>query len=190
MELEKEECENATFVLEQTKEAIKINDALKLKELSNRTLHSSCFYQDAGSITASIIIYTLSKLIERQDNLKIKNWDKLIKRLNAILDLAILALQKNSSEAYAKYMLQARKTLEAMTPNLKLYIEEVLRKASINKASKLYEHGLSLSQTSQLLGITQWELAEYIGQRNITEKHAETLPIKERAKIALDFLSK
>ena len=189
MELEKEECENAASVLEETKEAIKQNDALKLKELSNRTIHSSCFYQDAGSITASVIIYTLSKLIERQDHLKIKNWDKLIKKLNSILDLAIPALQKGNSEEYAKHMLQARKALEAITPNLKSYIEEVLRKASINKASKLYEHGLSLSQTSQLLGVTQWELAEYIGQREIAEKHAETISIKERAKIALEFLT-
>lgn len=187
MEFEKEECINASQVLEETKKAIKEKDALKLKELSNRTIHSSCFYQDAGSITTAVLVYALSKLIERQDYIKIKNWDKFVRNLNSVFNSAISALKKNKPEEYSYYMQQARKTIESIS-NLKPYIQEVLRKASINKASKLYEHGLSSEQTSRLLGITQWELAEYIGQRNIPIPK-EIIPIKKRAQMAMEFLS-
>jgi predicted transcriptional regulator len=73
---------------------------------------------------------------------------------------------------------------------MKPYIQEVLRKASINKASKIYEHGISLGQTAQLLGITQWELSEYSGQTNVSDNdYNKTLDIKKRAKMALEFFS-
>lgn len=187
MEFQKEECINAALVLEETKKAIKELDAIKLKELSNRTIHSSCFYQDAGSITTAVLIYALSKLIERRDNEKIKNWEKFVKALNSNFDEAISALNRNNPEEYADYMEQARKTFESIS-NLKPYIKEVLRKSAINKASKIYEHGLSLEQTARLLGISLWELAEYVGQRDIVTPK-EIISIKKRAEMALEFLS-
>lgn len=190
MQFEKKECENASSVLKQAKEALAEKSAVKLKDLSNRTIHSSCSYQDAGSITSAVLIYALSKLIEREDYKKIKNWDKFVKKFNASINLAILALDQNNSDMYAKYMEQARKILESTSLNLKPYIEEVLRKASINKGGRLYEHGISLGQTARLLGITTWELSEYTGQEKIEDSvFNETINIKKRAKIALEFFS-
>jgi len=67
-------------------------------------------------------------------------------------------------------------------------IQEVLRKASINKASKIYEHGLSLAKTSKLLGITQWELSEYVGGKdNMQVNLNKTIDAKARAQMAMEF---
>ena len=63
-----------------------------------------------------------------------------------------------------------------------------MRKASINKASRIYEHGISLGKTAQLLGITQWELTEYTGQKR-EEKPYGALSAKKRAQMALEFFS-
>ena len=72
--------------------------------------------------------------------------------------------------------------------SLKPYIHEVLRKASINKASKIHEHGISLGQTANLLGITQWELSEYVGRKEITDrKYSQTINTRVRAKMAMEF---
>ena len=188
MQFEKKECENTIQVLKETIQALENKDAIKLKELSNRTIHSSCSYQDAGSIATAVLIYALSKLIERQDYKKIKNWEEISKKLISFLDLTIQTLEKNNQEAYSKYMQQARKVLESII-KLKPYISEVLKKAAINKAGKIYEHGLSLEQTSKLLGITQWELAEYIGQKLPDIEQTQTIPVKQRAQMALEFLS-
>ena len=189
MVLTKEECENDSLVLEEAKIALQSLDAVKLRELSDRTINSSCSFQDPGSITTAVLVYTLSKLVERSDYKKIKSWPIFLKKFNAIIDLAILALSKNNHAAYEKYIKKARELLESSSINLHPYIEEVLKKASINKASKIYEQGISKEKTASLLGITQWELSEYIGQKVQDSPYSITINTKTRAKMALEFFS-
>lgn len=188
--MEKEECLNSIFVLKQTQKALANKDTIVLKDLSNRTIHSSCSFQDEGSLITAVLIYALSKLIERRDYQKIPEWNFFVKKFNSLLEKAILALQKNNLELYGSSMKKARSALETLSPNMKYYIKEVLRKAAINKGSKLYEHGLSLEQTAKLLGITLWELSDYTGQRNIHDiPENESIPVEQRAKIAMEFFS-
>jgi len=188
MPLKKEECDNAINVLEQTIKALREKDPIKLRELSDRTIHSASTEQNPGSITSAVIIYTLSKLIERRDYSKIKNWDKFVTKFNSLIKLAIDALKKQNLKAYEKHLQKARKSLESISVNLKQYIREIIQKASINKSSKLYEHGISLGQTAKLLGVTEWEIAEYSGQRGIADNSQnESIAVEKRAKIALEF---
>ncbi len=185
-----EEAEHILEVLEATKEGIRDFDAIRLRELSNQTIHSASIYQDSGSITLAVIIYTLSKLIERSDYKKIKSWSAFTKKLNSYFDLAILALREDKHEKYEAYLQNIGKSLSGVSPNLKSYIQDVLRKSSISKASKIYEHGISMGQTAKLLGITQWELSEYTGQKSIPDiEYNISLDVKKRAKMALEFFS-
>ncbi len=189
MDLTKEECENAAHVLEHAAHSLLSKDASELKELSDMTIHSSCSFQNEGSITSSVLIYALSKLIERQDYKKITSWDSLSKKIASSLRLAKKALEDKNQEAYEFHLQNARKTLSGIS-NLKPYIEEVLRKASINKGGKIYEHGISIERTSQLLGITQWELSEYAGEKNLGDaKYSSPSDIRKRAQMALEFFS-
>ncbi|PIN92751.1 hypothetical protein COU54_05825 [Candidatus Pacearchaeota archaeon CG10_big_fil_rev_8_21_14_0_10_31_24] len=183
-----EEVDHFVKVLEETQQAIIQNNSIKLRELSNQTIHSASCVQDSSNLALVVIIYTISKLIERNDHIRIKNWDKFIKRFNGILSLAIKALREKKYKEYETYISQARTTLTSVSPTLKNYIEEIFRKASINKASAIYEHGISLGKTAQLLGVTQWELAEYSGQKKIEEGY-KTIDAKKRAKMAMEFLS-
>jgi len=185
-----EEFPHLIEVVKNTKESLIKYDASKLNELSNQTLHQASAHQDMGCITLAVLIYTLSKLVERQDYRKIRNWDKFVKRFNSYMDLSILALKEQNEEKYNKYLEEARKTITSISINLKPYIQEVMRKASINKASKIYEHGISMGRTAKMLGITQWELSEYSGQKSIPENpYNETLGVKKRAKTAMEFFS-
>jgi hypothetical protein len=185
-----EETVHIIEVLENAKEALKKENVLKLNELSNQTIHSASTFQDTGSITIAVLIYTLSKLVERKYYLKIRNWNVLIKKINADFTLAVTALKENNEGKYEKYMEMARKTISTTSLNFKPYIQEVLRKASINKASKIYEHGISMGQTAKILGVTQWELSEYAGQTKIADTPQNiTFDIKKRAKMALEFFS-
>jgi len=189
MLLEKKECVHIIELLEKIKIALLNKDAVQLKELSNQTVHSSCHYQDSASITISVIIYALGKLVEREDYNKVKNWDAFTKKFNSILSLAIKAVNDDSQEKYEDYIKMARTSLESNAINLKKYIQEVLKKAAINKGSRIYEHGLSIEHTAKLLGITQWELSEYVGQKPLNHEQVHTIDIKKRAKIALEFFS-
>ena len=99
------------------------------------------------------------------------------------------ALEQNDYPKYQESILRAKKAMESISPNLKNYIREVLQKAAINKAYRLYEHGLSLGQTAKLLGLTQWELLDYTGQTTPDSSLPQTLEVKKRAQMALEFLS-
>lgn len=183
-----EEAEHFIEVLELMQKALKNEDSSELKSLSNQTIHSASCIQDGGSIALAVIIYTLGKLVERKDHVKIKNWESSMKKFNSWISLAIVALREKKIEEYASYLEKARASLSSISPSIKPYIQEILRKASINKASCIYEHGISLGKTAQLLGVTQWELSEYAGQKNV-EGGFNTLDAKKRAKMALEFFS-
>ena len=74
------------------------------------------------------------------------------------------------------------------SPEIKTYINDVLMKARINKASRIYEHGISMEQTAKLLGVSMYDLASYAGQRGVPGTPlAKTLSAKDRIKIAMDF---
>jgi len=183
-----EEAEHVRMVIISTQESLKNNDSLKLHQISNQTIHSASCLQDPASITLAIIIYALSKLIERRDYAKIKDWSKFVKKLNSTLNLAIKANDKKDYDLYEKYIENSRKLFDTLSINLKPYIEEVIRKSAINKAAKIYEHGISLGQTAKILGITQWELFEYAGQREkLVPSKIKTMDVKKRAKMAMDF---
>lgn len=185
-----EEVKHIIEVLEATKQALSEEDSLKLKELSNQTIHSASTLQDNGSITIAVLVYSLSKLLERKGSMKIKNWNEFVKKITSFLSLANVALMEGDTQSYMEHLERARKTLTSISLNLKPYIQEVLRKASINKASKIYEHGISSGQTAQLLGITEWELTDYVGQGKTSENnYNQTLDIKKRAQAALEFFS-
>lgn len=185
-----EEAEHKIQVLEGAKQALSGKDSYALRGLSDQTIHCASTYQDNGSIITAVLIYALSKLVERKDFERIKNWDKLVEKLLYLFTEAIKAAMQEDEDKYEENMKIARETLESSSVDLKHYIQEVLNKASINKASKMYEHGISLGQTAKLLGLTNWELTEYTGQSKIVEsRYNKTINIKTRAKMALDFFS-
>ncbi len=183
-----EEPEHIKEVITTTLTALKNQDAVRLNQLSNQTIHTASCMQDPGSITLTVIIYTLSKLIERKDYEKIKNWPVFVKKISATLQLALKAVEQERYEVYENYLATARTSFVSLSVNLKPYIEEVLRKSSVNKASKIYEHGISLGQTAKLLGITPWEIQEYLGQKSI-DLPQKSLDVKKRAKSAMEFFS-
>ena len=138
-------------------------DIIELKELSNHTIHNASIFQDEGSVSIAILIYSLSKIIERKfGELNFK----------PILDLLIAAfnyLKKDNIDEYRKTIKKLFDLISKIDTKLKLYIEEVIRQAQIKKGSQLYRHGISLARAAEILGISQWELMNYIGHTKITD---------------------
>lgn len=185
-----EEVEHVIQVLNETKKALQNEDTLRLKDLSNQTIHCATTVQDNGSIIIAVIVYSLSKILERKDNLKIKNWLVFVKKFNLFMDMAIKSARDGNESVYEDNLARARRAITSMSVNLKPYIMEIVRKASINKASKIYEHGISLGRTAELLGLNQWELSEYMGQSAVNEaQYNKTISAKERVAMAMEFFS-
>lgn len=184
------EAQHLIEVIQSAKKAIKDNDAFALRDLSNQTIHSASIYQDTGNLSVAVLVYALSKLIERKDYEKIRNWGNFVQKIEGFFDLAISALEEENFNKYEDYMAKARESIGIIEKNIRSYIEEVMRKAAINKASKIYEHGVSLGQAAEILGLSEWELLEYSGQTRAADvKYNISLDIKARAKMAMEFFS-
>ena len=64
-------------------------------------------------------------------------------------------------------------------------MKDVFTLAKINKASKIYDHGISMEKTAKILGITLWELAEYSGRSQTGNVNlGVTMKLKDRIKLA------
>lgn len=185
------EIDNVLRVLKETKEAVERNDNIKLKELSNQTLHTASIHQDADNIAVAVIIYALSKILERKNYQEYKNWDKFFKNFILCIERAIISLEKGQEDYFRNQLRCIRKEIDKLTGNLKKHIQDVFRRAEINKASRIYEHGISMQQTAKLLGISIWELAEYAGQTGISDVDLGiTMPEKSRIKIAMEIFER
>jgi len=182
------EKENVLDILVRTKKAISENDVVTMKLLSNRTIHSSSIYQDPDNIAVAVIVYALGKIIERKKYQEYKEWPAFFSACMASLDAAIAAIKSDNIEQFRESVENIREAIELLSGHLRSYIEEVFRKASINKASRIYEHGISMQQTASLLGISVFELAEYAGKTGIGDVDLSiTKNIHERLKTAFEL---
>ena len=181
-----EEREHLVQVLQQASEAIKRNDVAKLKELSNQTIHTASIHKDTDSISVATILYSIGKILEREEFKKFKGCAEFCGNVGNILEEAVNALKKNDEATFKNKLQEIMASIKKLSPNSRKNVEEVFRKAQINKASRLYEHGISMEQTAKLLGITMFELAEYAGQTGISDvPESKTLNPVSRIKLAM-----
>jgi len=187
---DKKELEHVIYVLKETKRALQESNAFELQRLSDLTIHSASIHQHTDFILMAVIIYSLNKIVIKKNRTGVKEWNNFVNRVNDELDKSISELKNENIGEFARHLEHTKALLIDLSPNAKQDIEEVIRKASVNKASRIFEHGISLSKTARLLGITQWELAEYIGQgRAFDNPLNQTIGVKERASNALSFFS-
>ena len=71
-----QEKSNVLRILRETREAVKKEDNIKLKELSNQTIHTASIYQDIDNITVAVTIYAISKIIERKNYKQYRNYSR------------------------------------------------------------------------------------------------------------------
>lgn len=185
-----EEAVHIVDVLTRARHSLEQEDTKQLRDLSDQTIHSASVYQHTDYILVAIIIYVLSKMVERKDKIKISNWQQFIKDINNLLALSISAIQRKKYSLFVRFLVKTKNYIENSSQDLRPMIQELLRKASINKASKIYEHGISLTKTTRLLGISPWELSEYIGEKENTAINLnKTLDVKSRVDRAMEFFN-
>ncbi len=183
-----QEANNILRILKTAKTALQKEDSFSLRNLSNQTNNTASRTQDPDNIAIAVIIYSLSKIIERAEYKKTKGWEKLYNQIILGIDNLILDVKKENEKEFKRNIENLRKSIEKLSVNLKGNIQEVFRKASINKASKIYEHGISMEKTAKLLGITLWELAGYAGAKSSEGyKELKTINTKDRIKTAMEI---
>jgi hypothetical protein len=184
-----QEKENVMRILQEAKDAIKNNDSFKLKELSDQTVHTASISQDPDNIAVAVAVYSLSKIVERRKFQEFPGWNNFYKSIISAFDNSLNAIKKKDDKSIKESLTLIQKIISKLSGALKIYIQDVFRKAQINKASKIYEHGISMEKTANLLGVSLFELASYAGQKIGTSEVplSKTLDVKSRIKLAEDM---
>lgn len=181
-----QERENILRIFKETKAAVSRGDSAKIKNLSNETNNTAALTNDPDNIAAAVIVYSLSKIIERVNYSSLPGWKKFYDTYLLSIDKIISSVEKKDDESYRKNIQIIRDAIEKLSGPLKQNIQDVFRKASINKASKLYEHGISMETTAKLLGISIFELADYAGTKEtMNPTETKTISARERIKTAM-----
>ncbi len=177
-------------VLRHAVRAIHREDIKGLKELSNMTIHNASIHQDHYSISVSVLIYTLAKLYERERYNQYKSWGLFCIDCVDKLQSAIRFLELKDYPHFDTILKEFLNDLKKTEKGLRKYVKDVLEKARISKASRLHEHGISIGRTAELLGISPYELMEYVGRTYIADvKENITIPEKDRITFARKLFS-
>lgn len=178
--MQREIKEDIIDVLEQSINIIKEQKFSDLKELSNHTIHDASIFQDEDSISIAILTYAISKTIERCCEIGTP-YEKISQLVTNAKDF----LKADREDDYRKTIKELFAVINGIDNKMKMFIEEVIDKARVKKGSKMYEHGISISKTADLLGISQWELMSYIGKTQMADAQIpEAVPVKQRLQIA------
>ncbi|MBW2973627.1 hypothetical protein KY346_04490 [Candidatus Woesearchaeota archaeon] len=171
--------EDILAVLKDAIEILKSDEkpAQQLSELSNHVIHDASIFQDEDSVSIAVLIYALSKVVHHCHEEGI-GYESLIKGV----EKAYVLLSKKDYKGYRNTIKSLFSQIKKIDEKLKLYVKEVLDRARIKKGSKMHQHGISIARTAELLGLTQWELQDYIGKQRYFE--IKEMPVSKRLKTA------
>jgi hypothetical protein len=166
-------------VLKKSLVAIKNNDLVKLRDQSFHTVHNSSIYQDEYSISVSVVIYSLYKVLEKEK--EYFNLNSFKSLLSLELKKSIHYLEREDMKLYSASLKKIISSLTKLDKNVNHYISDVMESTKVKKASNIHSHGLSVGKAAELLGLTKWELMPYFGQtRTYDNKYNMSKKVEER----------
>lgn len=156
---------------------LETKDYYVLAELSNHTIHNASIYQDVDSNQIAVITYAMSKLIEHDKSHDFSDF-------RSKFVMAMEDLQQQNLISYRSRLKEILKLISEHDTKLQIYINEVIELAKIKKGSKIYDHGVSLARAAEILGISQWELMNYVGKTMIADKSEVLGDVSHRLDVA------
>ena len=171
---------NLVKVLQRLKSATISGNSQSLKNIAKSALDTASVFQNKNTLSVAVIAYAIVKLIERkkivQTDIPISSYRDLVKNI----EQASKNLIKGNNHLYEKNIKDLFKLIGKLDIQLPLYVEEVINKAKIKKGFLLHEKGISLSRAAHMMGISQWELMNYIGKTQISEHISKKVDVKSR----------
>ena len=82
------ERENVLRILKETRKAIKEDNPAEIKELSNQTTNTASLTQDPDNIAVAVIVYSIGKILERDNYKSMKGWNTFYRIVITSLDKA------------------------------------------------------------------------------------------------------
>lgn len=170
-------------VIEKVIYFVEHKDYANILHWSDRIIDDASVYQDDDIVTVAVIVYALGNIIERS-----AARDRPFPDFVPVLKSALNSLKKDDLTAFRVQLKRLTNLIDEHDDKMKLYIQEVLEKAKIRRASHIHKQGISIARTSELLGISQWELQDFVGVT--VRKDYEGMRVLDRLGFARDNLDR
>jgi len=165
--------------------ALAKTDVVALSTLSEGMIRDIAVTQDDDAVSVAVLVYALSKVSQHLSE-RGNSAASLIRKVTAVVE----ALEKSNDTEFAIRLQSTFAEVRRLDSRLKLYVQEVLSKARIKKASSLHGTGISVSRAAELMGISQWELMSYVGKTIVADtQQLEGITARRRLQYARDVFS-
>ncbi|MCK4327341.1 MAG: hypothetical protein KAW41_02585 [Candidatus Diapherotrites archaeon] len=156
-------------MLEKLRKAFKAKNLTALKRISNQAIERAALTEDPEMVNISLIAYALYKLLSKPHVLESEQWEAFVKDVDA--DLAEgMALQEKGEAVGGLLEKDIINDINKIDASLGNYVQDVIKKARMKQASRIYAMGLSLDKAIALTGADRFQLMSYIGATVIHER--------------------
>jgi hypothetical protein len=156
--------------------ALENQDSFRLKELSNQVIHNASIFQDEDSVGIAVLMYALSKIIER-GTVDLNNIMQLLKKAKS-------SIQSYNTEDYRLAIKMAVKKVTEADSRIRMFVNNVIEQAELKKGGKIAMHGVSVARAANMLGISRWELMQYLGHTTFSDEMPEAVTLADRLSTA------
>ena len=122
--------------MKETRSALEKNDTFNLRSLSNQTINTASLTQDPDNIAVAVIVYSLSKIMERLDYRQLPGWKKFYKNTLLYLDKSIQDIENKDYAKFREDFRSIRGSVENLSGKLKNMLKRFLE---MQKLTKLLE---------------------------------------------------
>jgi len=153
-------------------------DTEALKDLSEHAIENIAIHKDLELVSVAVLIYSLYKI---KVCLAIADQKRIISEMR-------LAVQSLKSKNFGRYNSSIRFLYELIRKcdsRIKEHLQDVMDAARIKKGTSLLQHGLSIGQAAGLMGLSNWDLQQYVGKTTFMDQHIEVRPALSRLKTAM-----
>lgn len=135
--------------------------ASEFKRLSNSLMEDVSLFRNQDSISLAVLVYSLYRIFNKNRDLDKKQLLKLIEKTIKSIDI----------EPQFRYNLRRMFDLiKKYDKNIDTKIVQIISQAHIKKGLKVYEHGLSIGQAAEIIGVSKWDLMDYLGTSNLVDR--------------------
>jgi hypothetical protein len=165
--------------LKELSDYLEKDNVVGLKDLSNHLIEQAVTTKDKRVASLSLIAYGLSKLASKPHLVETKRWSQFKTHMLGHLEQEI---KKPETKEHVEEILEDLiKEVTDFDKEAGNYIFDIIQKARIKQASRVYAMGASLSRAAEVTGASERDLLRYIGTTKIHDQpYTKTKKVTER----------
>jgi len=155
-------------------------DLEELKDLSEHAIEDVAVHKDLDLVSVTVLIYSLYKIFPDISEEHYKDIFLEMKK-------AQQQLEQNNMGRYNQEIKVLFDLVRGANAKIKVHLEDVMHAARIKKSASLLSKGLSIGQAAGIMGLSNWDLQQYVGKTTYFSGHKECTPCAARMDTAFKW---